>query len=53
MKAQPCMLVVWNRWGYPCLRGKCESKAAARRTAREMIEDGFGFSYKIITAKVQ
>ena len=46
MKAQKTFLICFTRWGYPCLRDTFPSKAQALKTARELIDEGFAFSYK-------
>lgn len=51
MKALPCFLVCFNRWGYFCLRKEFSSKRKALKTARELINDGFAFSYQIKVKK--
>lgn len=46
MKAQKTFLVCFTRWGSICLRQEFESKSAALKEARQMIEEGYAFSYK-------
>lgn len=47
MKAIKCLLVCYTAWGSTCLHQVCQSKREARESAREMIDEGFAFSYTI------
>lgn len=47
MKAKKCVLILNNRWGYVYTPETCESIAQAKRIAREAIESGFAFAYRI------
>lgn len=48
MKAIKCKLIMNNSWGYCYTPQTFESISAAKKTAREMIDNGYAFSYRII-----
>ncbi len=44
-------LIMFTKSGYRCLAGIYESKSEAKTIAKEMIEDGFAFSYQLSPVK--
>ena len=53
MKPQPCILIGNTAWGYCFTPEKFPSVSAARKAAREQVENGYWFSYRIIKKKAE
>lgn len=47
MKPIKCKLVCFTRWGSICLNKVCNTISEAKTTAKELIDDGYAFDYKI------
>ena len=47
MKAKKCVLIMNTAWGYCFTPERCDSVSQARKKAREMIDEGFAFAYRI------
>lgn len=48
MKATPCKLITWTRWGHVCAPLTFPSVAKAKEEARFMVREGYAFGYKIV-----
>ena len=48
MKKIPTALFCFTSSGYPCYHGKFSTKKDAIQTAKELIDEGFAFSYKTL-----
>ncbi len=46
-KARPCILIGNTAWGYCFTPEEYPSVAAAKRAAREMVDNGYWHSYRI------
>lgn len=51
MKAIPTKVVCFTSAGYPCYHGEKPSKKEATETAKELINEGYAFSYKLYKVK--
>ena len=50
-KSVPCTLIGNTAWGYCFTPEKFNSISEARKVAKENVEDGYWFSYRIIREK--
>ena len=51
MKSVNCKLICWTSRGYECFSTQCPSIKRARELGKQMVDDGFAFSYNIYRIK--